>query len=273
MKLLFALGAIATLMLGPLPAQQSPGPTAPAKPPQALGDMLARAMQSNPEVLLAEARLEQARAELNQVRLKVTQEVIEAHAQRQALRHRIRGVHDRMEQAKALHANGVLPVDELRQAEVTLCESEGALAASEAQIRYLLGMGGMARPPSGPVASPTREAPPAKRPPIPERFAKALELEGTMHFEKVSLELILRNLSKASGIAFLFHPDFGDAEWTLDLDLGERPVTLRQTLLALADLHGSACFAIRDYGILVVDRGDAESMPCPVIPETVPLRQ
>ena len=269
LKSVVALVAVTFVLTPPFLAQGVPSPE---KIPQKLDAMLARAMQTNPEVLLAQAQLEQARAELNQVRLKVTQEIIEVHAHRQTLRLRIQGAQQRMEEAQQLFTSGMLSQGELRKEQVTLIESEGELASTDAQIRYLLGMGGMAALGRAQADAAAGKAPAPQRPPVPERVAKALEMPIAVHFENVTLKALLENLSKASGIVFLFHPDFGDAESTLDLDFGENPVPLRQVLLALADINGAACFAIRDYGILVVDRHDAEKMPGPVIPETTPLR-
>ena len=69
----------------PLPdaaGQSEPGRT-PPQVPNRLVDMLDVALRSNPEVLQTEAKVRQAQADLNQVRLKVTQEVITAYHERQ----------------------------------------------------------------------------------------------------------------------------------------------------------------------------------------------
>src|SRR5687767_10648903 len=61
----------------PTPAQNVPAPV-----PTNLDEMIATALKASPEVLLAEAKLRQAQAELNQARLKVTREVVGAFSEK-----------------------------------------------------------------------------------------------------------------------------------------------------------------------------------------------
>src|SRR5947209_6935278 len=81
------------LVSGPLPAQAPPTgdkPPAPAasqpanssspRPPMpSLEDMLIQALKSNPDAIIAEAKVREAEAELNRVRLQITRKLIEKY--------------------------------------------------------------------------------------------------------------------------------------------------------------------------------------------------
>ena len=61
------------------------------KLPKTLSGMIGLALRSNPDVLLAEAWLREAEAELNRARLKVTQEVVTTHPQYEMSGSRLKG--------------------------------------------------------------------------------------------------------------------------------------------------------------------------------------
>src|SRR4029453_15236802 len=68
---------VATAQAPPTGGGSPPAESASAGIPDRLEDMIALALGSNPEVLQAEAKLRLAQANLNQVRLRTTQDVIE----------------------------------------------------------------------------------------------------------------------------------------------------------------------------------------------------
>src|SRR5574341_1438241 len=137
------------------PSQKAAPPPALAALPHTLEEMLAAALRTNPDILQAEARLQQAQARLNQARLKITQDVVtsfhEREKQRLLLGQRVRLAGN----LKTMHENGRASESEYDQAQTAADEAKAQLAQVEAQLRYLLGLGGMELPPAGGAALPS----------------------------------------------------------------------------------------------------------------------
>jgi hypothetical protein len=149
-------------------AKGQPGPTKPASTSSApekrkspsteatsdkansasLDEMLTDALKNNPDIQVAEAKVRESEAQLNRVRLQVTQKLI-------TLRSSIESQKAAVEQARAAHERmnkmkGAVSVEDIGQAGTVLLDQEAKLAALDAELQSLLGRSPRAR--TGPAA-------------------------------------------------------------------------------------------------------------------------
>lgn len=228
------------------------------KLPGALDALLERALESNPEILIQRARLREAQAQLNQARLQVTQEVVRLHFRRQEQKKVIEQRSRDLQQVDQLYQAGNVQEAEVRSINIALSQAEGELAAIEADLRYVTGAGGASgfefgNDPEQKKQEPAEEEKPA--PEIPESIASVIDSRTMkVSFQEEPLEQVLDYLAQTSGLNFLVSPDLVDEGITLTLEFTQ-PVTLRQLFHAITDVI-DVSFAVREYGILAVHRGD-----------------
>lgn len=267
---------------------------APARMPDIawnLDGLLASAMRSNPEVLLAEAKVRQAQAELNQVRLQVTRSVMELLAEREAAVQRIAFSERTMGELKSLAGSGHAAVAEVAKAEADFLDARSGLTRIEARARYLCGSGPVAGAASrdpllaakddpfaadatapGGAAAPNafrRSSPAAEpRPRLPDALADRLnrKIEGSI--TEGNLGAALEMLRKSGGFAVVVDPSFGDAEELLEKPVtfaAAEPMPVSAWMQAIADTC-EVVFVARDYGFLVTVPDRAESFDAATIP-------
>lgn len=236
-------------------AQEPPPKASPGFPPdwfipENLEEMLAWAMDRNPKIKLAEAKLRQAQAELNAARLEVAQEVAEVHGERLRLRQMI----TQTERIK-----------EYGDAEA-LIELGAQLNAAEARARYLLGVGAFPMPgeQEGPHEAPMR---PAARPPVPPEMAGRLEKRLDIELEPMPLTDALERLGAAADVQIMTDLTLPPVE----VALAGQDLTVGEALTALADQCDFLCFVVRDYGLFATVRDRARQIQAPAIPGEVPL--
>jgi hypothetical protein len=119
-----------------------------------LEDMLKVALENNPDVRAAEARLHVAEAELDHTRLGVVQKVIAFRENWQVERAALVTREDEVRMAKQNRDRGFSTTAQVRVAELTLARARAKLVEMEAEMPFLLG-----RAPDRPVAEsdPARE--------------------------------------------------------------------------------------------------------------------
>jgi hypothetical protein len=237
--------------------------------PDNLGEALARALGNSPTVLVAEAKVRQAQAELNEVRLSVTHDMTLAF-QRRARNKQI----DDMRKKNGVSGVGTSEFGE---------KLHQVILEDESRIIYLLGVGsnGAHRPdppqasiqrtndlPSaiadhlvveraavvdGRAASPER----GSLSKLPDKMRTTLETRVEFAFERQPLSDVLEYLTEC-----LKDPPGGPVQFISQYDLSEtfvtlylKDITVAAGLQALADLHKYG-FIFRDYGILVVETDD-----------------
>jgi hypothetical protein len=259
--------------------QPGAGNAAMAPLPGSLEEMLEVALWSNPDLLVAEAKVRQAQAELNQVRLDVTKQVVGLYNERQSRMNSVAMLKDEVAMTKQMVEAGTLPHEELNKVMRAFMDAEMALSSMDAQIRYALGTGGnprLARASAGERAE--GEQPRlAERPPIPEQFREALEKPVEIKFEKVTLRDVVAAFQEQSGIPFVLQL-YTNAQAPVSLSF-PKPLPLKTALVALHDdilipLHekaGRICFIVRDYGICVMSTDDARFVSGASIPPGVPF--
>lgn len=250
-------------------AQNTGGPTGPV--PTNLEEMIATGLRASPEVLLAEAKLRQAQAELNQTRLKVTREIVGAFNEKKQKQSALVGVERELQFAAKTAASGATSAVELEKVKARLSEAELGIAQSDADIRYLLGVGSQLDPAQvrDPVSNDRPRKTVARPDTIPESLREALARQVNAQFEKTPLGDAMAALSQQAGVSIILDQQAGvspkDGEVSLVL---AKPVPLATALQALADLNDFV-FVFRDYGILVTTEHRAMSMLAPAIPQNL----
>ena len=248
--------------------------------PDNLADALAQSMHNSPAVLVAEAKLRQAQAELNEVRQTVVHDLTLAYQRRS---------HNKWLTKEMSES---VPAAQLREAQLALQEDE-------AKIVYLLGVGGTITPasnvsrtgversgekvmveqPAGEVAKPAnaegqkmeeasynvlREAwkHANPKPEFPEYARAFLEKRIDLDFTEQSLREVLDYINQAGdgSVEFViqtpeeWEPQPGDEVPVPLVTLSLKHVTIAAALQALADRYDCA-FVFRDYGVLVLGPG------------------
>lgn len=241
------------------------------KAPETLEEMLAVALRSNPEVLQSEAKLRIAQANLNQTRLRVTQQVISGFHERQKQIEILKLQEHAMDNAKARLATGVVSQESVLEPMRAASESRAALAQIEAQTRYTLGLGGSLTSGAGSDSPREAPAPERRRNSFRADIIEALGKEVSVSFTTLSIGDVLTSLKDLSGGKLHVLLDTNALVGAGGVTLEMSRVPLRTVLEALADMRG-ICFVFRDYGVLVTTPERAATMMSPVIPEETPLR-
>ncbi len=109
------------------------------KDQKVLEDLLAAALHHNPDIGVAESKLREAEAELNRVRLQVTQKVVAQQRELAAAKALVEDGNAKFLSAKQLHERGAPAQEEFRAAAFNLQKVKAELAAIEARLPYLLG--------------------------------------------------------------------------------------------------------------------------------------
>ena len=256
------------------------------KLPETLSGMIGLALRSNPDILLAEARLKEAEAELNQARIKVTQEVVTTHQQ-----YEISG--SRLKLTRHLFESNEASQD-------TMLERKQEQVRLEAKLRYLVGVGSNA--PSLPWASGYDTGQPrlafneitartgsdradtASDPKISDEVRMKLNTKVTCNFVDKPLAEVIQYFGSQADLTFIPSPELKDLEETalggggviarrvpkISLTLGEVP--LYTAMIAIADSY-EYWFVIRDYGVFVTSMNKAKMIHAPTIPESTAFRR
>ncbi len=244
--------------------------------PGTLEEILEQALRSNPEILVGQAKLREAQAELNQRRLSVTQQVVRLHFQRDEDQQLIQQKRKSLQRLQQMVTTGTISDEEVRAVSIEIAQAEGNLARVEADLRYAMGAGG-----SGEIDPAVHTDPwgqrydfqtevepaPAPRPQVPESIAAILDGKRIqVEFHEQPLREVAQFLSQVSGLNFLLSPPVANDEIVLTLNL-QGEVSLRQLFHAIADLT-EVHFAVREYGILAVWAGE-QPAGSPLIPESL----
>lgn len=250
-------------------APQNPGEAGLAPIPGALDEMLAVALKSNPDILLADAKVREAQAALNAARLKVTQDVVKAFHDRSRFENAIVGVRGTFERMQKLVQTGQAPTDELEKAKTKVVDAEIDLRQWEAQVRYLLGLGG-SMPGAAPAPSPAAlevSVVSARRPEMSEKMKEALKAPFTFALEGPQpLEDVLKSLVQISGLNIIKDKNL-EEEYPIQFSL--KDATLEGGFTAIADMTRDLCFVVRDYGLMITTRDRARGIYAPTIPPDV----
>ena len=138
---LVALVAVGLAAGQPSGGEPKPKPAAaPAKPaPNSLEAVVAAALKHNPDILHAEAKVNEASAGLNKARLHVMQTVVTAHGALEAAKATLQITEVIMERTKTLGRTAVISQEEVQKAEYDVQRAKAEVATLDAQLALLLG--------------------------------------------------------------------------------------------------------------------------------------
>ena len=267
-----AAGAPGSVVGAPAAERRPANPLA-AKIPETIEGLLEQALRSNPEVIVAEAKVREAQAELNQARLKVTLQVLSFQSQKNHQIMAVRAAEQHVARIEQMVNTGTVSQDELHKGLLEKIAAESALSQGEAQIRYLLGLGGDLRlEPARPdaAAGPAVPRPRKQRPPIPDKFKDFLQTKVSLQeTEPIPLQGVLETLRKMGGDMVNFAYD-REVDWDeVKIKLEAREIPMESMLLMIHDLSRMG-FVFRDYGILVTNNGTMYPT-CATIPAELPI--
>jgi hypothetical protein len=257
-----------------------------------LEDLLAEALKNNPDIRVADAKVQEAEAELNRTRLAVMHKVVTFYASRKAAQAKVAEAERRLARLRQLRANSAISQEDFQLAEQALLTAKAELELVEAEMPSLLGkppqkMAGQAteqgqvpvlsevpylnrlyrlhrdREVAGlyePARGQTQLGQPAPGT-VAEKVRKALNAPITVDFQETPLNDVLDYLGEKTGITIRSQVTRSkDANPKITLRFRE-PLPLRAVLQALEDEFPSfrtdagVRFVVREYGLLAVPNG------------------
>jgi hypothetical protein len=301
---LVALLAGGAMALGQQPPGGNPPPAKgavsrqkPAQPP-ALDQMIAEALRHNPDIRIAESKVHEAEAVLNQTRLQVIQKIVTLQHALEAQQAQVHLQEQQLRRCEQLHQTNAVPDEVVEAARQKLTAAKGKLSETEAELPYLLGrqdalkalsLRGMTDairpgelqplpdseavdlanvmskghgPGSQALVGLPSVAAPSFSGSMAEQIRKALDTPVSVQADGQPLADVLAGFEKkVPGVTFrILEAPGGDiANWSPNLRFnGEVP--LAAALQAIQDSSGppQIGFVVREYGILVAPQ---ERMP------------
>jgi hypothetical protein len=231
--------------------------------PSTLDEALARAMEWNPAIVTARAKVSLAQAELNATQMEVARRIVDLRAEHQTQEEILKSARSRFEGVERMHKTGGVGGDytNFEAARVAVLDATAKLARIETELRYLIGQETTFVPTrsssgSTPLTKSRQTAAPLQLPkgPMVEKVRKALltptellftesPLRDVMDFMKTfhHIEIQLDNNALAdAGIGT-------DTPITIEL----KGISLSAALQAWDDKFPNLKLVVRDYGILV----------------------
>jgi hypothetical protein len=235
--------------------------------PATLDEALTAAMERNPEIATAKAKFRLAEAELNGTRMETARKLMVLWSERLA-QEKIRvSAEARFENVDHLHKVGGVGGEDAtyESAKIAMIDAAAKLARAESELRYLIG--GAA--PAAPAAVRTRDSEPSLKPlqmshgPMVEKVRKALVAPTQLEFVDQPLREVMDYLKDRHDIEIqLDEHSLGMAvdgkERDLPITLNVKGIPLAAALQAIEDRYQPLKFVVRDYGILVTTRDQAE---------------
>jgi hypothetical protein len=303
-----ALGLLAALLFAGLPGSHGQQPSATNPLPKdkgkeaasaekpSLEDLLAQALKDNPDIRVAEAKVNQAEAELNRTRLQVMQKVATFYSTRFAAQAKVTRAEKDLERVRRLLATSAISQEDYRATEQALIVAKADLEVIEAELPALLG-----KPPQTKASQENtaqvqgtnqlatkylslhleqphsstalsllalteayRQQAAAQAVPatVAEKLRKTLDMPIKVDFKDTPLDRVLDYLQERTGITIRYPALRMWKTGTITLKFAE-PLSLRAVLQALEDElppigeAGSLRFVVRDYGLLMVPTASA----------------
>jgi len=257
------------------PAEEdAPGKNLHAYGTLSLEQAIAQSLRTNPELLIADAKVRQAKAELNRARLTVVRDVTVAYQNWMAAKQDLPFSEKMSKQGKRTTAE--------------VLAAKQKLAGCEYELMYLLGASAEASSDDAEAADAIETqgekgglpgvvfrnaGQPAGRPEIPQRYQEVMKLNVELNFIEQPLSEVLEYLKAATEgeISFMFKDPNEQLENSRPKLNFQFRVTIAAALEAVAD-QTDVCFVFRDYGVLVVSREDAWQYRGAAIPNDTPLK-
>jgi hypothetical protein len=287
---LVALLACGLLTFGQQAAEQKGNPrgggegSAKGKPAQqGTAELLAEALKNNPDIKVAEAKLQEAAAILERARLLVTQKIVTHQQALRSQKEQVTAAEDNLKRMITLRDKGAIPMSLVETARTSLVLAKAKLAELEAELPYLLG-----RQPA------TKDNPRAEnqrlryllaitqaqaawerhaveqgvrwlarevgkgagvRASMADKIRKALDTPVNVNFDATPLRDALEYFeNRVGGVSFrIISGEANLKDQPLDLSLKEK-VSLGAAIQGIQDSLPDIRFAVRDYGVLVTSK-------------------
>jgi hypothetical protein len=264
------------LLLSAAVMAQAPKPTEPPKKAETaksatLAEVIAAAMTSNPDVRIAAAEVELARAKFEQVKMQTTAKIATAYAAKQAGLKVLEAAERQFAASKTQHDRGTISEKDLATAEVAFAQAKAAYAAAEAVYESLTSSN---KPSANPLADPAvtsmrpsyesqwtlrpvasyMPTPRASvRPPeaIADKLKSLLGRTVTLKLENVSVNALFDALPKSSGAEIILK--IQSKSDSLRVSVNGGPMTVAAALQLVEDDLGAQGykFYVREYGLLL----------------------
>jgi hypothetical protein len=207
--------------------------------PETLDQALTAAMEGNPKVVAAKAKLTLAESELNNTRMEVARKIVQFWAQRQSRQVN----YDTFVEAKK---NNMV-------SSISVIEAAAKVSECEMELRTLIGQTPSAMP-RGTVNAPAPFRQPPKAPQLPrgpvvEKIRKALLMQVEWAFNEVPLNDVVNYIKERHQIEIQIDKQILDETNVVTFSL--KGVPLGAALQAFDDQFENIKLVIRDYGILV----------------------
>jgi hypothetical protein len=230
-----------------------------------LDESLMKSLEHHPDVVAAKAKVTLAESELNAKRFEIAQRVIPLFEERRKLQHAVnqlkakykvvvdeanKAADQREAQAGAERINLVLRA---------LDDAQTGLAKIEREMQLFTGDDSQTVSTSSQTLVSTRRVPEG---PIVEKIKRVLNEEANCDFNETPISDVLAFFSDKFGVKISANRE-GFASVGINptqelLNLNLREVPLRSSFQAIEDQQPELQFVIRDYGILLTSRKDAE---------------
>lgn len=256
--------------------ESAKGPSHDVQDPKSIEGMIAAALRSNPDVLVAEAKVREAEAELNRVRMKVTQDVMALQNRSEAARLELMSAESTLDRKRQMHQAGTLDVGAYEEAKFDLVRARHAVATVESESKYLLGEGSgkavrqFESKSSGEAASNNLLAL-TQRPPLNSTDSVFLAQTISISLKEALLSDAFEKLKTvAADLGTMVVIDEEIASLTISVDVKE--TTVEKFLTLLTDrMSDSIAVVFRPYGMFVTTPRNAQRLWGAAIPAELPV--
>jgi multidrug efflux pump subunit AcrA (membrane-fusion protein) len=272
--------AVGQAVLGKDEKPTNPPADKPAKTVEqmSLDELLALALKNNPDLRVADAKVHKAEAELNRVRLQVTQKLVTLRNSIQAAQATAGEAQSRFYRVSQLLVTKQASQEEYDAAEATLARYKAEVATLQAELKYVVGK---STPETGKESEHDAQeraaaaglrwlaAQDRKGPSVTdaEKLRKALDKPINVQFKMSKLQEVLAFLRDGHGVTFLDSTNLeslskrvatvgGQDPKAPEITLELKDTSLGAILQALQDVTPGLRFTVRDYGILVTYYGE-----------------
>lgn len=232
--------------------------------PAKLPDMIARALDTNPDIRVARAKLAEVQAELRRLELQVTRDVVSMNSARLAKLESIATVERELVRKEAMVKQGTVPLSAVSGVRMQLIEARGGLQEVEAELHYICGVGIEGRSEAQPKAKRKRSV----RPPRSARMDDLMRRPATIDVKDVPFRDLMKTVSDIATFTILIDQEileiYDDETYSLSL---KGTTTVEGILTAVHDIFPECIFVLRDYGALATSIFRAQTTKAPTLPE------
>jgi hypothetical protein len=231
-----------------------------------LDESLVQSLENHPEIVAAKARIALAEAELNAKRIEVAEKMIPLFERRIRLKKSMEELGASYKQAVAKADKASSDADAKKSAEairILLMQLSGT-GADLARVELIIRQSNPTSAfPNKPASTPAGPQPhqAALTGTVAQKIKTALDKQTELHFVSTPLFDVLAYFTDSKGIKFSYNSaelkSVNEDPTSVVIDL-ELNVPFRSVLQAIEDDHPKLQFVVRDYGILLTTKKDAE---------------